>query len=219
MLEITFSKVLVVVGATTIAVGKSGVPPLAHTFGRQVGRFVGLLQAGKSKLEDLSENNQEMRQMGEELNREIRKLDSVKTELAMAASATRPGGMGGVLRKSMFSRGVGLSGGDDDGQKRTAQVGSIKPLNQVNPPPVSPLTPPSTNRATIGAVVEEEWSNNNMSFTSVGETSNTSSEMHGMKSGSDLLADILREGLIHDHYDGVVAKHEREQAKERTKKA
>ena len=117
-----------------------------------------------------------------------------------------------------MSRGVGLSDGPTSG---LAASTAASPAAPPSPPlPTVPLpTPPSaaTSTASVGAVVEEEWSNRNISFSSVGEISRTA-KVSGEKSGSDLLADILQEGLIHEHYDGVVENQRREREEERKRK-
>ncbi|GMI49402.1 hypothetical protein ScalyP_jg10140 [Parmales sp. scaly parma] len=103
MFELTFGKLIVVICATTTAVGKAGVPPLAKSLGYQFGRVVGLLQGVKVKLEDVVDSNSEIKEMGKELHSELRKLDSVRTEFAIAAGSVGGGGVGNMLRNRAVS--------------------------------------------------------------------------------------------------------------------
>jgi len=139
MFELTFGKLIVVICATTTAVGKAGVPPLAKSLGYQFGRVVGLLQGVKVKLEDVVDSNSEIKEMGKELHSELRKLDSVRTEFAIAAGSVGGGGVGNMLRNRAVSNLTGQTSISSPSPSPSSPSSSSSPLF---PPPIPPPPPP-----------------------------------------------------------------------------
>jgi len=225
MFELTFGKLIVVICATTTAVGKAGVPPLAKSLGYQFGRVVGLLQGVKVKLEDVVDSNSEIKEMGKELHSELRKLDSVRTEFAIAAGSVGGGGVGNMLRNRAVSNLTGQTSISSPSPSPSSPSSSSSPLfpppnSTPAPTPNSIPTPPtaSSNTHTTAAVVESSWGEKSaLKFTSVGETHNSHSDNSSplRKSGADLLNDIIQENLVHQHYDKVVEKQELATQRER----
>jgi Sec-independent protein translocase protein TatA len=76
-----------VVGAVGVALtGKKDLPGVCRLVGTQLGRLVGLLQGARVRADQFAQQN-ELRQLQNELRAGLRELDHVKMELAVAASS------------------------------------------------------------------------------------------------------------------------------------
>jgi len=91
MFDISWGEFIVVVGLGLALVGKKDLPKASNFVGTQVGRVVGLLQGARVRADRYAQQN-ELRQLQNELRSGLRELDAVRTELAVSVS----GGSRGV---------------------------------------------------------------------------------------------------------------------------
>mmetsp|Transcript_15532 Transcript_15532/g.42912 ORF Transcript_15532/g.42912 Transcript_15532/m.42912 type:complete len:325 (-) Transcript_15532:1255-2229(-) len=86
MFEVSWGELIVLSGVATAVIGPRDLPRVFRTVGTQVGRIVGLLQGARARADQFAAKN-ELRQLQNELRSELRQLDQVRTELAVAASS------------------------------------------------------------------------------------------------------------------------------------
>ena len=226
MFEVSWGELAVVTGLGLFLIGRQDLPRAAHMLGLQVGRAVGLLQGARARADRFTANN-ELRQLQNELRSGLRELDAVKSELAVSMS-TR-GMMGRELgatvpsanRQNMQPPATALSSSPVTSMNRpssglsvTATQTGMGPLSRTTEPP-SPIQSTNDSQETapaekqhyktmIAAVAEEEWRKQGTHFSSRAEQGSGIMGGDVEKTGSAMLAGLLRQNLVFDQYDRVV---------------
>jgi len=226
MIDISWGETFVLVGISATVIGRKDLPKASRAIGKQIGRIVGLLQGARLRADRFTVDN-ELSSLQSELRSGLRELDTVKGELAVAASSRGFVGRG-LGGRSRVGNGLGnsaggavvgrqgidstpvISGSDYLTAARTAEssTSSSQPSYVTPSPSLSQLAPRSQS---VAAVAEEQWEKQGIGFTSRAEMG-TGSVGVGMgggladreKGGSSLLADLLQQNLIHDQYDRAV---------------
>jgi Sec-independent protein translocase protein TatA len=220
MFDISWGEVFVV-GAMGVALtGRRDLPAACRYAGTQVGRIVGLLQGARARADRFAGHN-ELSQLQNELRSGLRELDQVKTELALAASSQ------GVLGRTLGATTASANRVVNRTTTTTTASSSLPNLSQYVSTPVtrtnanlnmamtSSQQQPSIPRSTLPpvaqterAVMEDEWEKQGIGFRSRAEQGlwmgNSASE-GAAKTGSELLENIIKQNLIFDQYDRVVA--------------
>lgn len=142
MFDISWGEICVV-GAVGVALtGRRDLPAACRFAGTQIGRLVGLLQGARARADQFAQQN-ELRQLQNELRSGLRELDQVKMELAVAASSR------GVIGRSLGSTTPSAnrlvrSGPSDGGLPSAAPPGQATAVR-------SPLLPPPVTAAGRGS--------------------------------------------------------------------
>jgi len=236
--QVSWGELTVVIGIGLALIGRKDLPRAARTAGTQIGRVVGLLQGARARADKFASQN-ELRQLQNELRSGLRELDAVKSELAVSMSGRGMMGrdLGTMVpsadkqhqvlhaHKQQQQRlekipSLGLVG-DSSGAGAGAAVdagggGATSPsfdesggaLDEQYPRRHQSRTLPPI-RQTVGAVAEEEWERQGISFKSraelgVGSTSGYGGAGSIQTSGSVVLANVLKQSLVFDQYDRVV---------------
>lgn len=97
MVEVSLGEMVVVAGVGIALVGRKDLPYVSNYVGKQIGRFVGMLQGARHKMDKAAEGTSELRQLSAELRSGLRELDAVKTELAVASTVGRGFGNGMMM--------------------------------------------------------------------------------------------------------------------------
>jgi len=112
------------------AIGRKDLPKASRFLGNKVGRLVGILQGARARADRFAQTN-ELHALQNELRSGLRELDTVKGELAIAASSQGLIGRGlGSTIPSSRNRGGGLQSTIGDGGSSAA--------NSYNTLPVTP---------------------------------------------------------------------------------
>lgn len=232
MFDVTFGEVALLGGIGIVLVGRKDLPYVSHTFGRQVGRVVGLLQGARLRADRFATDHQ-LKQLQNEFRSGLRELDAVKAELAGAMTSTGRG-VGGNL-------GAMVPGVD------RKKVMTMKPAIGASPLPMSDNTPQQQNLGAeylaaaqhaeasqsdvgqmsvadelnydlaprsqaVAAVAEEEWEKQGIAFQSIAERGAFSSHDEidsrggspSIGGGASILSNFMRQSLIHDQYERTV---------------
>jgi hypothetical protein len=86
MLDVSWGETLVIIGLSVTFIGRKDLPKASKFLGNQVGRLVGILQGARARADLFAQNN-ELHALQNELRSGLRELDTVKGELAVAASS------------------------------------------------------------------------------------------------------------------------------------
>lgn len=86
MLDVSWGETLVIIGLSVTFIGRKDLPKASKFLGNQVGRLVGILQGARARADVFAQNN-ELHALQNELRSGLRELDTVKGELAVAASS------------------------------------------------------------------------------------------------------------------------------------
>ena len=129
-------------GVGLIIAGKRDVPHAAYWMGTQVGRFVGLLQGARARVDQYTETQNELRNLQHELRMGLRELNAVKTELTTTLIPNRH--RTSSSSSTMMEIGGGIRGGIGGG------VGTAGRRGVVGPPTTAPTTP--TTLSTLDAI-------------------------------------------------------------------
>jgi Sec-independent protein translocase protein TatA len=220
MFDVSWGELFVMTGLSLAVIGRRDLPKAARFAGGQVGRVVGLLQGARVRADRFAQQN-ELRQLQNQLRAGLRELDAVKAEIATSTSGAIVGRglgatVGNVNRRMMKqnearmnestrvsnhdSVGTPLTGTSTHSVQNAPFDFSADANNRSSEEPGSrpvlgrTLAPRSQS---VAAVAEEEWNNRGMGFQSRAESSDE-------PSGSKLLANLLQQTLIHDQYDRTV---------------
>ncbi len=195
MFDISFGEAFVFVGLSMTLIGRKDLPKASHFLGKKVGQVVGLLQGARARADRFATNN-ELKALQNELRSGLRELDTVKGELAVAASSRGligrslgRGTMGSNISSSSY-----VAGGIDPSTKSRVKVeGDTSVSSQSKVLPASPIIsnsdyfsaareagetdqlsvkpkgqlPPRSQ--TVAAVAEEEWEKQGIGFKSRAE--------------------------------------------------
>mmetsp|Transcript_11011 Transcript_11011/g.15280 ORF Transcript_11011/g.15280 Transcript_11011/m.15280 type:complete len:260 (-) Transcript_11011:747-1526(-) len=224
----------ILIGAGTYLIGRKDLPAVSRMVGTQLGRIVGLLQGARARADRFTADS-ELKKLQNELRAGLRELDAAKAEFAVAASSGVVGRelgstVAGVRRTAVVPKvAIAASGGGlGTGQamatvptsSNTPTFGNVDYLAAAReaadqlPSGQGPLPSPvelAPRTQSVAAVVEDEWEKRGIGFKSRAEMmghEHTPEGIVGGSSGSVILADLIRETLIHDQYDRVVREQE-----------
>ena len=111
MFEVSWAEIAVLLGTGVVLTGRRDLPAASRFMGHQIGRVVGFIQGARARADQFAAQS-ELRHLQDELRSGLRELDQVKTELAVAARASR--GYGSARGAAVVvgrSGGIGSSGG------------------------------------------------------------------------------------------------------------
>ena len=216
--EVSWGETFILIGAATAIIGRKDLPRASRFLGAKMGRVVGFLQGARLRADQFASSN-ELTALQNELRSGLRELDTVKGELAIAASSR------GLVGRGLGST-VGLGSGNGEQRYVNARSSSPHPtkaqgsieglsghdyldaargqaenLSQASAPP-KPLAP---RFQSVAAVAEEEWVKQGIGFKSRIERT-----AQGGEYGSDILSNLIQQSLIHDQYDRAVQEEEQE---------
>ena len=224
MIEVSWGESFVLLAIGVTAIGRKDLPKAAGFLGTRVGRVVGFLQGCRAQADAFAQNN-ELHALQNELRSGMRELDTVKGELALAASSQ---GMIGrsfgrpqkpMPQKISNSFSGASSFNHDPKVVRDAIPTGSEYLNAAKvmsdqiesiPPSQLRLAPRSQS---VAAVAEEEWEKRGIGFKSRAESgtghyafmgSTRISGSSNFGGGSALLSDLIQQNLIHDQYERAV---------------
>jgi Sec-independent protein translocase protein TatA len=86
MFDISWGETVVIIGISVAAIGRKDLPKASKFLGNKVGKVVGLLQGARARADLFAQSN-ELNALQNELRSGLRELDTVKGELAVAASS------------------------------------------------------------------------------------------------------------------------------------
>jgi Sec-independent protein translocase protein TatA len=127
MLDVSWGEIFVVTGAAVALVGRRDLPRAAHFLGPRVGQIVGLLQGARARADRFATNN-ELRALQNELRSGLREIDSVKGELAIAASSR--GLVGRGLARTVGNANASSQMNNFTGPGATQTPTSVSPIPQ-----------------------------------------------------------------------------------------
>jgi len=192
MLDVSRGETFVLIGLSISFVGRKDLPKASKFLGNQVGRLVGILQGARARADAFAQNN-ELHALQNELRSGLRELDTVKGELAVAASSrgligrnlasgtnSMTNSMNSTMTATMRSTVVPLSSLSSSSTGSAAAAATASPTNpisnnsinndnnnnQYNQPYTINLAPRSHS---VAAVAEEEWEKQGIGFKSRGE--------------------------------------------------
>lgn len=229
MIEISWGESFVLLAIGVTAIGRKDLPKAAGFLGTKVGRVVGFLQGCRAQADAFAQNN-ELHALQNELRSGMRELDSVKGELALAASSQgmigrsfgrspKPQAVISAPTTQKVSNSFSESFANDikdtqnvipTGRQYLSAAKEMSDQTKSIPPSQLPLAPRSQS---VAAVAEEEWEKRGIGFKSRAENgtghyaSMGSTQMSGSSSlggGSALLSDLIQQNLIHDQYERAV---------------
>jgi len=103
MFDVSWGETFIITGLAFTLIGRKDLPKASHFLGRKIGQVVGLLQGARARADKFATNN-ELNALQNELRSGLRELDTVKGELAIAASSR------GLIGRGLMS-GVGRGEG------------------------------------------------------------------------------------------------------------
>ena len=105
MFDVSWGETIVIIGISVAAIGRKDLPKASKFIGNKVGKLVGILQGARARADRFAQTN-ELHALQNELRSGLRELDTVKGELAMAASSQGliGRGLGSTIPSSSFSR-------------------------------------------------------------------------------------------------------------------
>lgn len=188
MLDVSWGETLVVLAVSVTVIGRNDLPKASRFLGKHVGRIVGLLQGARARADRFTVDN-ELSALQSELRSGLRELDTVKGELAVAASSQgmmgrglRPSSAGGGVAggriqrmttpQAMMGMGMGtnpsaLSGSDYLAAARNSEMASSSSSHTVTAS--SSLSRLAPRKQSVAAVAEEEWEKQGIGFRSRAE--------------------------------------------------
>ena len=208
MFDVSWGELFVLTAVGIAFVGKRDLPRLAGAAGKQVGKLVGTLQGARARADHMIQQN-ELRQLQQELQSGLRELDAVRSELATAVAPSRS------LMSTTRHRA-------DATPSPSAAIGRIpsKPIDTARADSVKDPTTRAHSSSTdllsstasisslpsqsIAAVAQAEWEKQGIGFISKAEQGIGQNQSSTVASGSALLANIYQENLIWDQHDRVV---------------
>jgi Sec-independent protein translocase protein TatA len=207
MFDISWGEMFIVGVVGVSLVGRKDMPAVCHTVGYQLGRVVGLLQGFRQRADQFTSHHS-LSKIQNELRSNLRELDQVKLELAIASSPTH----------SIVGRTLGPitnSANYNNNNNNIPSGGGVATTNNSNTSYIQPsLSSISSStqqqqqqqqQESIGvpprerAVIEEEWYKQGIGFKSRAETDRNNRS--GLKSASEILENLQRQILIFDQYD------------------
>lgn len=209
MFDTSWSEIFVMTGLCLALVGRKDLPKASRFAGTQVGRVVGLLQGARVRADRFAQQN-ELRQLQNELRAGLRELDMVKAEIAVAASSK--GTIGRTLGATVsgVNRNItplAVSGSDGGGgMTPSAFVSSMMPVeasaqgapSSAEMPSADVVRPLAPRSHSVAAVAEDEWQKQGIGFKSRAE------QMGSEMGGSKILSNLIQQSLIFDQHDRVV---------------
>uniref|UniRef100_A0A7S2A829 Sec-independent protein translocase protein TatB n=1 Tax=Trieres chinensis TaxID=1514140 RepID=A0A7S2A829_TRICV len=195
MLDVSLAELAVLFGVGAYCIGRKDLPIASRAIGRQVGRFVGLLQGVRARADHFASDNN-LRHLQNEFSSGLRELDQVRSEIATAATVGR--GMGSTVLGANRGVGPGMSGtiGKRTGTLQTQAsvgIGATEVMAAKHSPPVTVpgvdrgdffAAPSAAKIPVVGgqknttlapqpqafaAVAEEEWERRGIGFRSRAE--------------------------------------------------
>ena len=115
--EVSWGETFILIGAATAIIGRKDLPRASRFLGAKMGRVVGFLQGARLRADQFASSN-ELTALQNELRSGLRELDTVKGELAIAASSR------GLVGRGLGST-VGLGSGN--GEQRSVNARSSSP--------------------------------------------------------------------------------------------
>ncbi|GMI52011.1 hypothetical protein TeGR_g15303 [Tetraparma gracilis] len=225
MLDASWGELLVIGGVACVAIGRKDLPSFARMAGRGVGNSVSFLRYVRRTADNLSSqleatnspDARSIKALREEVSLGLREMEDVREDLTSARESARARSL---MRQAYKPKSLPKS-------QPTSQPASFSPqppaaplpvapppaapAAPLHPPPSQPLPSPPLSAApassaalTAAAVAESTWGgevanvNAGAPFVAVGERSLVEGE-----DGSSVLADLLKENLIHEHYERV----------------
>jgi Sec-independent protein translocase protein TatA len=152
MIETSWGEILVIAGVSITLIGRKDLPKASYFLGSKIGQVVGLLQGARARADKFATNN-ELKALQNELRSGLRELDSVKGELAVAASSR--GLVGRGLGRTIG--GSGMNSVMNSGMNSGAALAS-NPMNTMISSPTLASTatsiptmssPPSTSNTVV----------------------------------------------------------------------
>lgn len=86
MFDVSWGETFVLIGISVAAIGRKDLPKASRFFGKKVGQLVGIMQGARARADNFAQQN-ELHALQNELRSGLRELDTVKGELAVAASS------------------------------------------------------------------------------------------------------------------------------------
>lgn len=184
MLDVSWGETLVVLAVSVTVIGRNDLPKASRFLGKHVGRIVGLLQGARARADRFTVDN-DLSVLQSELRSGLRELDTVKGELAVAASSRgmmgrglRPSGAGGGVaggaihrmttpQAMMGTNPSALSGSDYLAAARNSEAASSSSSHTVTAS--SSLSQLAPRTQSVAAVAEEEWEKQGIGFRSRAE--------------------------------------------------
>ena len=146
MFDVSWGETIVIIGISVAAIGRKDLPKASKFLGNKVGKLVGILQGARARADRFAQTN-ELHALQNELRSGLRELDTVKGELAMAASSQGliGRGLGSTIpsRSSRGDRGGGL--------QSTIGGGGSSVSNAYNTLPFTPSQAASGGMGNTGA--------------------------------------------------------------------
>ena len=130
MFDISWGETFVIVGIAVAAIGRKDLPKASKFLGNKVGKVVGLLQGARARADLFAQTN-ELNALQNELRSGLRELDTVKGELAVAASSQ--GLVGRGLGNIIPPRSRTLSGSDSNNGSGKSTTSSVIYNSNIDP--------------------------------------------------------------------------------------
>lgn len=191
MFDVSWGELFIIAGVSVSLVGRKDLPKASHFLGSKVGQIVGLLQGARARADRFATNH-ELKALQNELRSGLRELDTVKGELAIAASSR--GLIGRGLASTVGGRNSQIQNGDMNNQQilppsapqsnlnsssslasSTTMVPNsdyfeaAKQAGNTNQPEGKSLDQLSPRSQSVAAVAEEEWEKQGIGFKSRAE--------------------------------------------------
>lgn len=214
MFDVSWGEIAVVTGVGLALIGRKDLPKAAYVAGTQLGRVVGLLQGARARADRFAAHS-ELKQLQNELRSGLRELDAVKSELAVSMSA------GGMMGRSLGVTTPNASRPTlqpPQSVKRTEAASvyesnypehnmlATDTVSSYSTQPMSEIR--SSVFQTTAAVAEQEWIAQGIAFSSAAERGLGLTNFNREQAGSVILANLLKQSLIFDQYDRVVAEQD-----------
>ena len=192
MFDVSWGELFIVTGVSIAVVGRKDLPKASYFLGSKIGQIVGFLQGARARADRFATNN-ELNALQNELRSGLRELDTVKGELAIAASSR--GLIGRGLASTVSGRSSLIKNGADMGNQQTlasslpqgnlnssapqvpptAMVSNVdyfeaaKQAGEANQSEGKPLDQLPPRSQSVAAVAEEEWEKQGIGFKSRAE--------------------------------------------------
>lgn len=158
MLDVSWGETFVLIGLSISFIGRKDLPKASKFLGNQVGRLVGILQGARARADAFAQNN-ELHALQNELRSGLRELDTVKGELAVAASSR------GLIGRNLASGTSSMTNSTMTATMRRTAV----PLSSLSSPSSSTTGSDSVSSNTITNTVSP---NNPISNNSINNNNN-----------------------------------------------